>query len=354
MNILVVELGGNEDPNGFANGAVLLFHGYVKQATFFLGAIQLLLHGASQFVGVALEAGSTIPIFSDVESWRGRVGIPPVVEKDPATSYHDRQNDESDEELASLEAGFRASCHSVFSLMLGFSSYNANLSLILRVLARLIGIAGQWPSEYNVVMPNLVFDFEGVQDTCGMNKIDRSKLYGFVDSEVLDEEGRPCELATLAGDGKTLIPMGGTAFAYLSPDGYWRNKGDLKPVDVDGNPIEPVASSFKAPIALDTKVSVEEYLSHNIRITYVLTAEDGLGELEKALDDGGIYAFDFSYRGGLTADRAFLLKGDDGTVWMAVGAPTKIRFIGLQQAAVAGTEEEAVIEEDGDLDFGMM
>lgn len=204
-------------------------------------------------------------------------------------------------------------------------------------------------------MPDLVFDVAGKEITCGMTKVDRTKLYGYVDTEVLDENEETCELATLAGDGKTLIPLGGTAFAYLSPDGLWRNKSELVPVNVDGEPIESVKSSFKAPIPLTTKVTVEEYLSHNIRILYALTAEEGLEQIAKELSDGGIFAFDFSYRGGLVADRAFLLQGQDDTVWMAVGKPTGISFIGLQQQAVSLAEEDtAADQEDGDLDFGMM
>ncbi len=187
-----------------------------------------------------------------------------------------------------------------------------------------------------------------------MTKVDRTELYGYVDTEVLDESGGPCELATLAGDGKTLIPMGGTAFTYLSPDGLWRNKSDLKAVNLNGEPIVPVISSFKAPIQLSEKVSIDEYLSHNIRIVYLLSAEGGLGELEKALgDDGSLFAFDFSYRGGLVADRAFLLKSEDGAIWMAVGKATRISFIGMQQLAVVEEEAEPE-EEDADLDFGMM
>jgi hypothetical protein len=203
-------------------------------------------------------------------------------------------------------------------------------------------------------MPDLVFDLAGNEITCGMTKVDRTKLYGYVDTEVLDESGGPCELATLAGDGKTLIPMGGTAFTYLSPDGLWRNKSDLKAVNLNGEPIVPVISSFKAPIQLSEKVSIDEYLSHNIRIVYLLSAEGGLGELEKALgDDGSLFAFDFSYRGGLVADRAFLLKSEDGAIWMAVGKATRISFIGMQQLAVVEEEAEPE-EEDADLDFGMM
>ncbi|MEZ5327373.1 MAG: hypothetical protein R3F19_20170 [Verrucomicrobiales bacterium] len=203
-------------------------------------------------------------------------------------------------------------------------------------------------------MPDLVFDLGGKEISCGMTKVDRAKLYGYVDTQVLDDRDRECELATLAGDGKTLIPMGGTAFAYLSPDGLWRNKTDLKPVNLNGEPIAPVVSSFKAPIHLSEKVSIDEYLSHNIRIVYRLHSEAGLGEIEQAIgDDDTVFAFDFSYRGGLVADRAFLLKGQDGAIWMAVGKATKISFIGMQQQAVI-EDEVGPDEEEADLDFGMM
>jgi hypothetical protein len=149
--------------------------------------------------------------------------------------------------------------------------------------------------------------------------------------------------------------MGGTAFAYMSPDGLWRNKPDLTPVNIDGKPIEPVKSSFKATIPLTEKVAVEDYLSHNIRIVYALTAEEGLEHIRAELGTGDIFAFDFSYRGGLVADRAFLLQGQDDTVWMAVGKPTSISFIGMQQQAAGfGDEEAAADDDEADLDFGMM
>ena len=55
------------------------------------------------------------------------------------------------------------------------------------------------------------------------------------------------------------------------------------------------------------------------------------------------------------ADRAFVLKGQGGAIWMAVGKPTSISFVGMQQQAATIPEEEDVSGDDGgDLDFGMM
>ena len=66
---------------------------------------------------------------------------------------------------------------------------------------------------------SLVFQFDGANVAFQMNKIDRSKLYGYKELEILDEQGQTCELATLADDGKTIVGRGGISIGYLSADG---------------------------------------------------------------------------------------------------------------------------------------
>lgn len=202
----------------------------------------------------------------------------------------------------------------------------------------------------------LDFTFAGKTSACTMQKVDRRKLYGYVESEVLDGSGSPCELATLASDGRTVIPAGGIALASFSPDGRWLDKSELSAIDLEGNPIEPVESSFNAPIALDQKVSIEDYLSHNIRMVYALGADDGIDQsLLDELKKGTIFRFEFSYRGGLTADTAFMLEGKDGTVWMAVGSPTAIEFVSYEQVGFAISPDEDEQEDDDEgFDFSMM
>ncbi|MFT5466317.1 MAG: hypothetical protein ACI8UO_001416 [Verrucomicrobiales bacterium] len=205
---------------------------------------------------------------------------------------------------------------------------------------------------------SLQFTFGKNEFACSISKVDRAKIYGSVELEVLDENGRKCDLATLAGDGKTLIPAGGTALAYVSPDGDWREKSGLTPVDIDGNRIEPVTSTFKETTDLGESVSHEEFLSHNIRLIYLIDVVEGEmpQQLLEDLAGGSIYKFQFSYRGGLEADAAFLIADGDGTPWMLVGKPTKIQFIGYEQtAASVGSDEDGdEAEVAGDLmDFGL-
>ena len=198
----------------------------------------------------------------------------------------------------------------------------------------------------------LVFQLGDQEVAFSLNKVDRSKLYGFKEVQALDESNHVCDLATLAGDGRTLIGRGGTGLGWLDADGGWRDKAELVPVDTDGNKIEPVPSSFSAPIKLFDTATVEDYLEHNIRLVYALESEDDLTDVMAELNRGTIFKFAYSYRGGLEADRAFLLNNDEGQAMMAVGTPTKVEFVGM--AAAAAAEEAEEIEDIEMMDFDMI
>ena len=201
----------------------------------------------------------------------------------------------------------------------------------------------------------LTFQFGGATFAFEMHKVDRDKLYGFKESEVLDDQGRPCELATLADDGCTLIGKGGTGIGYRSATGLWCDKKSLKPLDLEGREIQPVRSSFDAPIELTGSVDIETYLNHNLRSIYVLEPVDDASPLLDELKKGTIFSFSFSYRGGLEADTAFLLTGQDGSVFFAVGSETNLQFVGLGQSLGLIEEEEDAAQDTEDImDFGMI
>jgi hypothetical protein len=189
----------------------------------------------------------------------------------------------------------------------------------------------------------------------GLEKLDRKKLYGFVDSEVLDGTGRPCELAVLAPDGRTLVGRGGSALLMLDADGKYSPRDELRPVRETGEPVTRVPSSFDAPIALSTRASIDELLSHNIKSVYLLSAPMGAGELLAELKAGFIYTFPFSYRGGLDPDVGFLLANAEGAPFLLLGKPTQFQFVSLAQEAAA--DEETILDADedsDDMDFAMM
>jgi hypothetical protein len=198
----------------------------------------------------------------------------------------------------------------------------------------------------------LVLKFGDAEIPCQLSRVERSDLYGFVDTEALDEKGRRCSLATLADDGRSVIASGGTALVTLSPDGNWLDKKQCVPTDAVGQRITPVASSYSAPVPLEKTATVDEYLSHDIRSVYQIGAETDLSPLMAELKKGTIYTFPYSFRGGLEADQAFLLLAADGTPFIAIGCPTKLEFVGLEQTATLAEEDDG--EGEDAIDFAMM
>ncbi len=205
---------------------------------------------------------------------------------------------------------------------------------------------------------SLSFKIENATFDAEIIKVDRSHLYGTVNIETADMEGKRCGVATLAVDGKTVIPKGGTALGYINPDGEWVSRNQLQPVNLDGEPIEEVESSFDQPIELSKKCDVNTYLDHSVRLVYRLNPEAAFPtELLDELKAGVLYQFGFSYRGGVGYDPAFILSDEDDNVWMMVTTENAIGSVGLEQAAVCvgeNLDEDSDDDESSAIDFGML
>jgi len=200
----------------------------------------------------------------------------------------------------------------------------------------------------------IAFNFGGQPVAFGMTRVTREKLYGAKRVEILDENQQPCEAATLGDDGHTLLARGGKAIGYVTSDLLWTDKSQLQPVDGQGNELTPVASSFNAPIELGERAEVDEYFNHNAKAVYELDLLEGDGKLAEELKAGAIFKFEFSYRGGLDPDTAFLLANAAGNVFMVTADETAIEYAGLQQAAAVvddQDEEEAGIDDMMDFDM---
>lgn len=199
----------------------------------------------------------------------------------------------------------------------------------------------------------LKFKYGDSEFECELNKIDRRKLYGSVDVETRDIDGNRCGLATLANDGKTLIPYGGTALGYIGTDGEWVERNDLKPVDLSGNDLPLLPSSFDITIELKKTATLEEFLNYSSRLVYLMGTDAEFDPaLVAELKDGKIFQFEFLYRDGISADPAFLIGTPDGLIWMMVGKPSAIDYVGLDQAAVCFVGEDD--EEVEEFDFEML
>ena len=189
----------------------------------------------------------------------------------------------------------------------------------------------------------LVLSLDGEEFPVNMQKVDRERLYGDIEIEAFDEDGNEAVLQILDADGKTLISTGGTSLATLDEDGNSVDRKKLIPITSDGEEIEPVPSSFNAPNLL-YEATMDEYLSHTVKSVYILSPPEGanLDLLDDVLSGDSIYKFDFSYRGGLEYDTAFLI-GNEKTVFMIIGTAAALQFVKLNQPSVLEPVEEQEI-----------
>lgn len=192
----------------------------------------------------------------------------------------------------------------------------------------------------------LVLSLDGREFGVRMAKIDREKLYGKVEVEAYDEKGNPAQLLILAPDGKTLIDRGGTALATVNEDGDSVSRADLITVDEEGEKIDTVPSSF-GQVNVLKRAKVEDYLSQLVKSVYLLEAEENADQkyLQDHVSAGLIYNFDFSYRGGVEYDNAFIL-GNKTDAFMIVGRPAELEFVRLNQAVDLDVTDEQEVSSD--------
>jgi len=185
-------------------------------------------------------------------------------------------------------------------------------------------------------------------------KLDRKKLYGWIEKVVLDSEDNECNTLSLYPDKAILIPKGGVSLGSVTDDGTWVDKSDLIYVNEDGSPASLVPSSFDGEIELNDSVPIELLLEHNIISIYSLQDTENHPEFVKAITDNqDIFTFTFNFRSGYGGDPAFVVE-NDGAIFILVGKKIEFEFIGLKESGVLDADETTDDEEEDEFDFSMM
>ncbi len=195
--------------------------------------------------------------------------------------------------------------------------------------------------KLNISLRGSTFELEPI-------KLERKKLYGWVETRVTTQEGGICTSASINDDGVTLAAGGSVKMGIITDDGKWAERDEFVTVDIDGNPIEGVPSSFDIGIQLHQQASEEDILATEISTVYQLNAE-GDNELITALGDE-IYTFPWSYRGGLPSTAFIVAIGPQ--VFILAGTPFPIEYITLDDHSMLDDDAEEEFESD-DLDFSM-
>jgi hypothetical protein len=199
---------------------------------------------------------------------------------------------------------------------------------------------------------NLNFSIGGKNYEAAPVKIERKKLYGWVEIKALDDEGSECTAVSIDEGGELVIPKGGTGMGILDTKGCWVERDSLKSVFAEtGNPAPLVPSSYDAPVILDKPVSAEEFLDYEITAFYQL---DGAPpDFINALN-GKIYSFIYNLRAGYEGSPAFVLT-QEGTAYMFTGYKSDFQFLSLEQAGAVEDETEGEIEDESEeIDFSFM
>lgn len=186
-----------------------------------------------------------------------------------------------------------------------------------------------------------------------IKKLDRKKMYGWKDIVAFDKK-EECVKADIDASGSFIIPKGGKGLGILDNDGNWIEKKELKTVYKDGKPAVLLPSSFDHPLKLEKTVSLEEFLDYSIESVYILEPEQGgeeLTEQVKASDE--IYTFPYNYYPGYEALSAFIIENKEN-LFVLIGYLSQFEYVGLEQIAELGAEDEDEEDFEDDLDFSMM
>ncbi len=153
---------------------------------------------------------------------------------------------------------------------------------------------------------DLNFVIDGEKFSVNPEKLDRDKLYGWVDKQVTAENGELCKLFYV-DDYSTVIPKGGIGQLIFDDSGKWVDKSQLVAKYKDGTLAQKRASSFDEDIELVERATNEEFLDYSITSVYALDGE-GSSVLAEKLGEDLIYQFIFSYRADYGANTRFLLN----------------------------------------------
>ena len=186
-----------------------------------------------------------------------------------------------------------------------------------------------------------------------LTKIDRDKVYGFIEVKVNDDKGNPCIMGSLLDDGRTLVLNGATAMKTVDSKFNELDKKTLKVVYQDGKDAVLVPSSFEGEIKL-TETSLDDLFNLEITSVYQLDFEDASQKksVSDYLADAKVARFVFNYRADYEGADAILISNADG-IFALTGRIIDFPFLENKLAAVATTLVEETVEEEG-MDFGML
>ena len=186
-----------------------------------------------------------------------------------------------------------------------------------------------------------------------INKVDRDKVYGFVEELVTDASGNLCTTGSIMDDGSTIILSGATALKTVDKNNKEVDKKTLKAVYMDGKDAVLVPSSYDQKVMLQ-KTIVDDLYNLEVTAVYQMAFEDtGIAKADvlKMLGDD-YYLFVFNYRADYEGADAIMLATAN-EVFVLTGRLLEFNFLENKNTVVV-LEDETAAETDDSIDFGML
>ena len=186
-----------------------------------------------------------------------------------------------------------------------------------------------------------------------LTKVDRDKVYGFIEVKVNDDKGNPCAMGSLLDDGKTIVLNGATANKTVDALFNELDKKELKVVCQDGKDAVLVPSSYEGEVIL-TETSLDDLFNLEVTSVYQLDFEDALQKksVSDFLASGKVARFLFNYRADYEGADAILIANTNG-IFALTGRIIDFPFLKNEVEPISETLVEQPIEEEG-MDFGML
>jgi len=186
-----------------------------------------------------------------------------------------------------------------------------------------------------------------------LTKVDRDKVYGFIEVKVNDDKGNPCTMGSILEDGKTIVLNGATANKTVDASFNELDKKELKVVYQDGKDAVLVPSSYEGEVLL-TETSLDDLFNLEVTSVYQLDFEDDLQKksVSDYLASGKVARFLFNYRADYEGADAILIANANG-IFALTGRIIDFPFLKNEVEPISETLLEQPIEEEG-MDFGML
>ena len=186
-----------------------------------------------------------------------------------------------------------------------------------------------------------------------LTKVDRDKVYGYIEDKVNDNKGNPCTMGSLLDDGKTIVLVGATANKTVDASFNELDKKKLKVVYQDDKDAVLVPSSYDGEVLL-TLTSLDDLFNLEVTIVYQLDFEDALQKksVSDFLASGKVARFIFNYRADYEGADAILIANMNG-IFALTGRIIDFPFLKNELEPISETLIEQPIKLE-EMDFGML